>query len=92
MNLWDSKVLDLLENINWTVRVGFRFVDDIRKLLRAIKLGWRWKKGVMQYKKAWEREEKQENLTPTQKTARELKKIYESVHKELKFEMETCEE
>ena len=92
MNLWDSKVLDLLENINWTVRIGFCYVDDIRKLLRAIKLGWRWKKGVMQYKKAWEREEKQENLTPTQKTARELKKIYESVHKELKFEMETCEE
>ena len=92
MNLWDSKVLDLLENINWAVRVGFRYVDDIRKLLRAIKMGWRWEKGVMQYKKAWEREEEQENLTPTQKTARELKKIYESVHKELKFEMETCED
>ena len=92
MNLWDSKVLDLMKNIKLTPRVAFRYVDDIRKLLRAIKLGWRWEKGVMQYKKAWEREEEQENLTPTQKTARELKKVYESVHKELKFEMETCED
>ena len=46
----------------------------------------------MQYRKAWEREEEQENLTPTQKTARELKKIYESIHRELKFEMETHED
>ena len=92
MNLWDRKVLDLLEDIKLIPRVAFRYVDDIRKLLRAIKLGWRWEKGVMEYKKAWEREEEQENLTPTQKTARELKRLYESVHKELKFEMETCED
>ena len=39
---------------------------------------------------AWEREEKEINMTPTQKTATELKKIYESIHKDLKFEMETC--
>ena len=44
------------------------------------------------FKKAWEREEIKEKLTPTGKTARELKKIYESVHSELKFEMETCED
>ena len=44
------------------------------------------------YRKAWEEEERKENLTSTKKTARELKKIYESVHKELKFEMETCED
>ena len=92
MNLWDTKVLELMENIKLVPRVAFRYVDDIRKLLNAIKLGWRWTDGVMEYKKAWEEEERNENLTPIKKTARELKKMYESVHKELKFEMETCED
>ena len=48
--------------------------------------------GEIQYKKAWEREEAEQKLTPTRKTASIFKKIYESVHKELKFEMETSED
>ena len=92
MNIWDRKVLNLMENIKMAPKVAFRYVDDIRKLVSAIKLGWRWVEGEMVFKKAWEREEIKEKLTPTGKTARELKKIYESVHSELKFEMETCED
>ena len=46
----------------------------------------------MAYKRAWEQEEAAAGLTPTQKTATELKKIYESVYTELKFEMETAED
>ena len=68
-------------------KIAFSYVDDIRELLRAIKLGWRWENGKIRYKEAWEKEEKEINMTPTQKTATELKKMYESVHKELKFEM-----
>ena len=92
MNLWDRKVLDMMENINLVPRVAFRYVDDIRKLTNAIKLGWRWVDGEIQYKKALEREEAEPKLTPTRKTASIFKKIYESVHKELKFEMETSED
>ena len=58
----------------------------------VLKLGWRWVDGEIQYKKAWEREEAEQKLTPTRKTASIVKKIYESVHKELKFEMETSED
>ena len=71
-----------MENIKLVPNVAFRYVNEIRKLVSAIKLGWRWLDRVMQYKKAWEREEVEEKLTPTGKRARELKKIYE----ELKFE------
>ena len=39
-------VLSLLENINLAPKIVFRYVDDI-KLLRAIKLGWRWENGKM---------------------------------------------
>ena len=85
-NHWDRKVLDLMENIKLVPNVAFRYVNEIRKLVSAIKLGWRWLDRVMQYKKAWEREEVEEKLTPTGKRANELKKIYENVHKELKFQ------
>ena len=40
-------MLSLLENINLAPKIAFRYVDDIRKLLRAIKLGWRWENGKM---------------------------------------------
>ena len=71
---------------------AFRYLDDIRKMLKSIKLGWRWVEGRMVFSKAWEHEETAAGLTPTKKTATEIKKIYESVHKELKFEMETSED
>ena len=67
-------VLSLLENINLAPKIAFRYVDDIRKLLRAIKLGWRWENRKMRNKQAWEREEKKINMTCTQKTTTELKK------------------
>ena len=85
-NHWDRKVLDLMENIKLVPNVAFQYVHEIRKLVSAIKLGWSWLDRVMQYKKAWEREEVEEKLTPTGKRANELKKIYENVHKELKFQ------
>ena len=44
------------------------------------------------YRKCWRKEEIAAGLTPRHKTAIELKKIYESYHKELKFEMETAED
>ena len=42
-------------------------------------MGWSRENGKMRYKEAWEREEKEINMTPTQKTATELKKMYESI-------------
>ena len=39
--LRNKKFFSLLENINLAPKIVFRYVDDI-KLLRAIKLGWRW--------------------------------------------------
>ena len=72
-------MLSLLENINLPPEIAFRYIDDIMTLLRAIKLGWRWENGKMMYKEAWEMEEKEMNMTPMQKTATELKKMYESI-------------
>lgn len=67
-------------------------MDDERFHLRGIKPGWKWdvRTEAMVYREAWLEEDA--GLTTTQITARELQKILESVHPELKFEMETAED
>ena len=92
LNFLDREVQEKLVDIKNPPLLAFRYLDDIRKKLRSIKLGWRWVEGRMVFSKAWEHEETAAGLTPTKKTATEIKKIYESVHKELKFEMETSED
>ena len=92
LNFLDREVQQKLEAIKNPPLLAFRYLDDIRKMLKSIKLGWRWVEGSMVFRKAWECEEIAAGLTPTKKTATEIKKIYESVHKELKFEMETSED
>ncbi len=92
LNFVDRAVQEKLVAIKNAPLLAFRYLDDVRKMLRSIKADWRWEKGSMVFRKAWELEEIAAGLTPTQKTAKEMKKIYESVHKELKFEMETVED
>ena len=50
------------------------------------------KHSLLLYRNTWEEEDIGEKLTTTQLTAREFKRILESVHPELKFEMETVED
>ena len=92
LNFVDREVQEKLVAIKNAPILAFRYLDDVRKMLKRIKLGWRWVKGSMVCKRAWEQEEAAAGLTPTHKTATELKKIYESVYTELKFEMETAED
>ena len=69
--------------------VVFRFVDDLRIWLHAIKNGWRWEEGKMQFSLFWELEDRESGVTPEQLTAREMRKIMNSIFPELTFEMET---
>ena len=92
MNCWDSDVQHKLEFIGNAPKMAFRYIDDLRQIVHGIKLGWRWKNGVMQFKRLWQEEEKNKDISITQKTAMEFRKIFESIHEELKFEMETEED
>ena len=92
MNCWDSDVQHKLELIKNAPKMAFRYIDDLRQMVQGIKLGWRWEDNAMQFKRVWQEEEKLENLSITLKRAREFRKIFESVHEELKFEMETEED
>merc|ERR1711994_543127 len=46
----------------------------------------------MKYKKKWEQEDREQGLSPAQLTGREMKKIFDSIHKELVFEIELCDD
>ena len=71
--------------------MGMRYVDDNRILMKAIKEGWRWEKSRLRFRKCWQLEELKEGITRGQKTAREMKKIMDSIFPNLTFEMETPE-
>ena len=94
MNLHDEVVKEKLEKIRNMPDIAFRYVDDERFHLRGFKPGWRWdmRKESMVYRGAWLEEDTRDSLTVTQRTARELQRILESVHPELRFEMETAED
>ena len=94
MNIHDEEVEQKLRKVNNIPDLAFRYVDDERYHLRGLKPGWRWdlRSEVMVYRTGWKEEDTRDKLTTTQLTARELQKILESVHTELKFEMETAED
>ena len=69
LNFVDREVQEKLVAIKNAPILAFWYLDDVRKMLKRIKLGCRWVRGSMVYKRAWEQEEAAAGLTPTQKTA-----------------------
>lgn len=69
--------------------ISFLYVDDLRLFLYGLNNGWRWKEGQFQYSLVWEEEDRESGLTSEQLTAREMRKVMDSIYPELKFEMET---
>ena len=56
---WDDKLVEAMEKMNLNTVALARYMDDIRILLHAIRLGWRVLDGVLQYMKSWRDDERQ---------------------------------
>ena len=49
----------MVRKSNLTILGGARYMDDVRVLLAAVRLGWRWVNGRLAYRRAWMLEEKE---------------------------------
>ena len=92
MGDWDLKLLKIMMENDVSIEVAARYVDDIRLLLASLKMGWRWNGKQLEFKEIWLEEDRQEGLTKTARTANVLNSVMNSIHPELKFTMETCED
>ena len=92
MGQWDISLMKLLADNEMTVQEAARYVDDVRVVMHAINLGWRWEAGKMIYQDEWKKEEEEEGLSETAKTASVMKTIMNSIMKEVQFTTETHEE
>ena len=90
MGEWDKKLVKLLTDNCISTEVATRYIDDIRLVMRPIKLGWRWNGKSMEFKETWKKEE--EVMTRTAKTSSVLKEIMNSIFPNLNFTMETHED
>ena len=83
LNFLDREVQQKLEAIKNPPLLAFRYLDDIRKMLKSIKLGWRWVEGSMVFRKAWEREEIAAGLTPL-RPRRQQQRLRKSMSQSIK--------
>ena len=89
MGMFDRKLKKVCKEENIRIQTSFRYVDDIRLIMRSIRKGWRWEDGRMKYRKIWELEEKEAGVSEEQKTASVMLQIMDGIFPFLKFEMET---
>ena len=88
---WDLKLMRILQENGMETQVAARYVDDIRIMMRALKMGWRWTGKRLEFREDWLEEDSKEGLTRTERTARVLNNIMNSIHTNLRFTMETPE-
>ena len=88
------KVKNTLENNNIRIWLAAGYIDDMRYLTNKIDLGYRWseEKRSLEYREAWKQEEEYLRYTKEYKTSGEMRKIMNSVLKEIEFTTETVEE
>ena len=60
MGIFDQRLAEVMKREKLEVRMGMRYMDDIRILMKAIKEGWRWENGRLKFKKCWQQEELRE--------------------------------
>ena len=92
MGEWDAKLVKTLADSGMTYEEAARYVDDVRMVLRAVKLGWRWDGKRMIYKEEWKNEEHDQGLTKTRKTAMVLETMMNSILSGMTFTVETHED
>ena len=85
---WDGKLLAKIKQNNLRLDEGARYMDDVRAILAGIREGWRWTDDGLYFCKEWEAEDRLLEETPTQRSARILQGIMNSILSFLKLTME----
>ena len=85
-NSFDMQLRKLLEANKLAVDVVFRYMDDHRAGLGALRPGWRWTKGKLRYRKEWAAEDAE--VSPVERTARTLNKMMNTVYTDLQWTYE----
>ena len=91
MGCYDQRLKSLLEEVEVKIENAFRYMNDLRHILPSIKLGWRWSKGRLIFRKCLEEEERELGISKEAKRASVMLYIQNSNLSCLKFEMETPE-
>ena len=79
MGCYDQRLKSLLEEMEVKIETAFRYMDDLRHILPSIKLGWRWSKGKLIFRKCWEEEERELGMSKEAKTASVMLDIQNSI-------------
>ena len=86
---WDDRLVEVMEKAGMEMLDGARYMDDIRIWCHAIRLGWRLVDGVLMFSSKWRQEEREERITPLQKTTKILEELMNSICGWLVLTMET---
>ena len=92
MGMFDRKLAVVCKEQRLEIQERFRYMDDVRKFMNGIRLGWRWNGNRMEYRRLWEREEVTSGMTEEGKTAEVMLAIMNSIFPFLTFEMEHPEQ
>ena len=79
-----------LNNIN--LAKSNRYMDDIRAFLKALKMSWRWKEGILCYTKSWEEEDNRSGKSAARRTAEVLVAMLNDVFPFLNLTIELGED
>ena len=90
MDMWDKLWLGLMDKVGVKVSEYFRYMDDGRVCLPAIKKGWRWVEGELCWTKDWEDEDA--DRSPDWVTKKALTDSMQEVLSFLRFTTEIGEE
>ena len=88
MLFWDEKLMKKMSENNLTSDDGSRYMDDIRLIMNAIQMGWRWMDGGMYFSDKWKEEDMSDDRTATQRTSDIIKGIMNSIMSFLNLTME----
>ena len=91
---WGERMLKIMKDNSITVWLAACYVDDVRFLTSVLERGVRWDHQERKYVKRddWQEEDRIENLSDEQRTARELKKAMNSIFPNIQFTTEIPED
>ena len=91
---WGTRMMTMLKENNIKVDLAACYVDDVRFVTSYIEKGVRWESKQKRFMKKdeWLEEDKAENVSDEQRTARELKKAMNSIFPNIQFTTEIPED
>ena len=84
--------MEKMQQNNIKVRKGNRYMEDIRAMLKALRMVWRWHGGWLCFTETWKTEDEQAGKSPTLRTANALLSAMNELYDFLEFTQEIGED